>query len=160
MRRLGDRVLALIMPILREGLRSDDPEHRQGVCLGLTEVIGASQRRQLEDYLAETVPAVQDVRGGKVPIPAPPSPCPTHLPLLQHADAVWMVLLSFVQALCDMDESVREAAAQAFSNLQRTVGSRALDDIVPGLLRAVNTDDPAMAERALHGLAAILSMRR
>jgi hypothetical protein len=43
-----------------QGLKSPLPEKRQGVCLGLSEVIGASTRKQIEDFLPVLIPAVQD----------------------------------------------------------------------------------------------------
>eukprot|EP00753_Platysulcus_tardus_P005743 PLAT13672.1.p1 GENE.PLAT13672.1~~PLAT13672.1.p1 ORF type:complete len:1322 (+),score=843.05 PLAT13672.1:114-3968(+) len=58
-RKLGERVLADIVPILRDGLQAEDGETRQGVCLGLSEVIDAASRRQLDDYLDVLLPAVQ-----------------------------------------------------------------------------------------------------
>lgn len=58
-KKLGERVLPSVVPTLREGLKSSDPEKRQGVCLGLSEVIGASTKRQLEDFLDILIQAVQ-----------------------------------------------------------------------------------------------------
>jgi hypothetical protein len=58
-KKLGERVLPSVVPTLREGLKSPDPEKRQGVCLGLSEVIGASTKRQLEDFLDILIQAVQ-----------------------------------------------------------------------------------------------------
>ena len=45
-----------------QGLKSPLPEKRQGVCLGLSEVIGAATRKQLEDFLPVLIPAVQEVK--------------------------------------------------------------------------------------------------
>ena len=39
------------------------------------------------------------------------------------------------KALCDPLPEVREAAARTFDNLHATIGSPALDDILPALLR-------------------------
>ena len=41
-------------------MKSPLAEKRQGVCLGLGEVIGASTRKQIEDFLVVLIPAVQD----------------------------------------------------------------------------------------------------
>ena len=46
--------------VLLQGLKSPLPEKRQGVCLGLSEVIGASTRKQIDDFLPVLIPAVQD----------------------------------------------------------------------------------------------------
>lgn len=37
-RKMGERVLARIVPILKEGIKSPEGATRQGVCLGLKEV--------------------------------------------------------------------------------------------------------------------------
>ena len=44
MRKLGERMLPELIPILERGLRSDDPAERQGVCIGLTETIKSCSR--------------------------------------------------------------------------------------------------------------------
>ena len=41
-KKLGEKVLPEIMPILEEGLLSDDSEMRQGVCFGLCEIINST----------------------------------------------------------------------------------------------------------------------
>ncbi|GIL73837.1 hypothetical protein Vretimale_5312 [Volvox reticuliferus] len=58
-RKMGERVLARIIPILREGINSDSAATRQGVCLGLKEVLDNLGRHQLQEHLAEVLPTVQ-----------------------------------------------------------------------------------------------------
>ena len=43
-----------------QGLKSGSAEKRQGVCLGFSEVIAASTRRQLEDFLGLLIEGVQE----------------------------------------------------------------------------------------------------
>ena len=43
-KKLGERVLPEIIPILEEGLKSDMPEKRQGVCVGLSEIMSSTSR--------------------------------------------------------------------------------------------------------------------
>ncbi len=45
---MGERVLARIVPILRDGISSDSAATRQGVCLGLKEVLDNMGRHQLQ----------------------------------------------------------------------------------------------------------------
>ena len=59
-RKLGERVLPEIFPILRGGLEDGSPETREGVCLGLAEVLAAAKKEQLEEYYADVVPVVRD----------------------------------------------------------------------------------------------------
>ena len=47
-RKLGDRVLPTMVPILKNGLAAEDPVERQGVCRGLVELIGAAVKRNLQ----------------------------------------------------------------------------------------------------------------
>lgn len=58
-RKLGDRVLPAVVPHLRAGLEGGDLGMREGVCLGLAEILQASTRRQIEDYIGVLVPALQ-----------------------------------------------------------------------------------------------------
>lgn len=58
-RKLGDHVLPLVIPYLQQGLRSTDAELRQGVCLGLAEILRAASQKQIETYVDTLVPALQ-----------------------------------------------------------------------------------------------------
>ena len=59
-RKLGERVLPEVFPILRDGLGSDAAATREGVCLGLAEVLAAARTEQLEEYLSDVVPVIRD----------------------------------------------------------------------------------------------------
>ena len=43
-RKLGERVLPEIIPILEHGLDSEQSDQRQGVCIGLREIMTSTQR--------------------------------------------------------------------------------------------------------------------
>jgi len=58
-RKLGDRVLPEIIPVLEEGLKSERPDTRQGVCVGLSEIMTAAGRNQVNQFLSKIVPAVR-----------------------------------------------------------------------------------------------------
>jgi len=57
--KLGDRILPTVMPYMSRGLLSEDQGMRQGVCLGLAEILNSSSKRQIEDYVDVLVPALQ-----------------------------------------------------------------------------------------------------
>jgi hypothetical protein len=57
--KLGDHVLPLIIPYLQEGLGSTTDHLRQGVCLGLSEVLKAASAKQITAYIDTLVPALQ-----------------------------------------------------------------------------------------------------
>jgi|AntAceMinimDraft_12_1070368.scaffolds.fasta_scaffold05872_1 HEAT repeat protein len=106
-RKLGERVLPEVFPILRGGLESGGPETREGVCLGLAEVLAAARKDQLAPYYADVVPVIRD-------------------------------------ALCDPEESVRNAAGSAFDAMFRHGGADTAADIVPALLAKLDTDPVAL----------------
>ena len=112
-RKLGERVLPEIIPILERGLDSEDKDKRQGVCVGLSEIMTSTSRDMVLTFVDSLVPTVK-------------------------------------KALCDDDPSVREAAAKTFDSLHNTVGSRALDDILPAMLEQLS--DPELHENTLDGL--------
>lgn len=58
-------------------------------------------------------------------------------------------------ALIDPDEDVREAAAEAFDSLQRVLGKKAVDQVLPNLLSLLRNPDEA--ENALSALLTLLT---
>ena len=58
-RKLGERVLPEIIPILETGLESDDPDHRQGVCIGLSEIMASTSRDMVMCFTDNLVPTVR-----------------------------------------------------------------------------------------------------
>ncbi|AOA64745.1 Gcn2p kinase activity positive regulator [Komagataella phaffii CBS 7435] len=60
-------------------------------------------------------------------------------------------------ALMDANPLVRQAAAQAFDVLQESIGKRAVDEVVPHLLRMLESDDDS--EDALVALKEIMSTK-
>jgi HEAT repeat protein len=118
--KLGELVLPTIIPILSEGLQSNNPDTRSGVCLGLTEVLGQAPRAELDQYMDDIIPTVR-------------------------------------KALCDNLPEVREAAAQSFDTLFRSVGARIIHEILPHLLEDMQKED--LRAHALEGLKEVLIVR-
>ncbi|KAL7472761.1 hypothetical protein ACHAXS_013126 [Conticribra weissflogii] len=58
--KLGDQVLPEIIPVLRDSLYRGDEHTRQGVCVGLAEVISCSSKEQITKFLDIIVKVVQD----------------------------------------------------------------------------------------------------
>ncbi|CAM9338279.1 unnamed protein product [Discosporangium mesarthrocarpum] len=126
-KKLGDQVLPEVVPFLRQGLETGDENMRQGVCLGLTEIMECATLNQVEDFIDTLVPAIQD-------------------------------------ALCDLCSRVRKQSGQAFHTLYRAVGIRAIERIIPSLLKQLGEegdDDHASKEyeRAVFGLKEVLQLR-
>ncbi|XP_044271833.1 eIF-2-alpha kinase activator GCN1 [Tribolium madens] len=58
-RKLGERVLPEIIPILERGLQSDQPDQRQGVCIGLSEIMASTSREMVLTFVNSLVPTVR-----------------------------------------------------------------------------------------------------
>ncbi|KAJ1414656.1 TOG domain [Sesbania bispinosa] len=58
-RKLGERVLPWIIPILSQGLSDPDSSRRQGVCVGLSEVMASAGKSQLLTFMNELIPTIQ-----------------------------------------------------------------------------------------------------
>ena len=118
--KMGESVLPIILPFLKDGINDPDPTRRQGICLGLAEVIHSASKGMIEQFVEDFIPPIK-------------------------------------KALCDDDEDVREAAAKAFATMyrQQEFGRRALDDILPGILTAINEGNTD----ALDGLRQIVAVK-
>ncbi|KAL1494916.1 hypothetical protein ABEB36_010427 [Hypothenemus hampei] len=121
-RKLGERVLPEIIPILERGLQSDRSDQRQGVCIGLSEIMASTSKDMVLTFVNSLVPTVR-------------------------------------KALCDPLPEVRQAAAKTFDSLHSTVGSKALDDILPNLLNQLNSEDPEVVECTLDGLRQVMAIK-
>jgi HEAT repeat protein len=58
-RRLGESILELIIPILQDGLDSDEEDTREGVCIGLSEVMSSGSKLLETDFLFRCTPLVR-----------------------------------------------------------------------------------------------------
>ncbi|CAL5369132.1 unnamed protein product [Camellia sinensis] len=58
-RKLGESVLPLIIPILSRGLKDPNASRRQGVCIGLSEVMASAGKSQLLSFMDELIPTIR-----------------------------------------------------------------------------------------------------
>ena len=119
-KKLGERVLPEIIPILERGLESDRADQRQGVCVGLSEIMAATHREMVQAFLDSLVPTV-------------------------------------TKALYDPLPEVRQAAAKTFDSLHSAVGSQALEEILPQLLKQLG--DKNVGEYTLDGLRQVMAIK-
>eukprot|EP00891_Asterochloris_glomerata_P006557 jgi/Astpho2/6557/e_gw1.00099.3.1_t len=137
-RKMGDRVLQQIIPILQQGMQAEEASRRQGVCIGLAELLENITRQQLQEHLSELLPAVQSAlcdsdagvrqaAGGAVSI----------LFRGSSGGAVDSVIPSLLQGL---DGSAQQSA-QALEGLRviLSVRPQTLNTMVPRLLRPPHT---------------------
>jgi hypothetical protein len=54
-RKLGERVLPEIIPILEKGLDSPQSDQRQGVCIGLSEIMTACSRDYVRNIFQKEI---------------------------------------------------------------------------------------------------------
>jgi len=59
-KRLGDGILQEIVPILLEKMDSYDPSCREGVCMGLGQVLASASKNHIGAYLPDIIPAIRD----------------------------------------------------------------------------------------------------
>lgn len=52
-------MLPEIIPILEEGLESDQPDQRQGVCIGLSEMMASTSKDMVLTFVNSLVPTVR-----------------------------------------------------------------------------------------------------
>uniref|UniRef100_I0FNS6 Stalled ribosome sensor GCN1 n=1 Tax=Macaca mulatta TaxID=9544 RepID=I0FNS6_MACMU len=58
-RKLGEKILPEIIPILEEGLRSQKSDERQGVCIGLSEIMKSTSRDAVLYFSESLVPTAR-----------------------------------------------------------------------------------------------------
>ncbi|XP_062310264.1 stalled ribosome sensor GCN1 [Osmerus eperlanus] len=58
-RKLGEKILPEIIPILEESLRSDKSDERQGVCIGLSEIMKSTSKDAVLVFSESLVPTVR-----------------------------------------------------------------------------------------------------
>merc|ERR1719424_2169998 len=57
--KLGERVMPELMPIFMNTLSTGDAHVREGVCIGLAELINSTSKQMLADYLGELIPSIR-----------------------------------------------------------------------------------------------------
>ena len=58
-RKLGERVLPEVIPMLEKGLRAESFQEREGVCIGLSEIIKETSRDYMLMYANSLLPTIR-----------------------------------------------------------------------------------------------------
>ncbi|KAM8703677.1 hypothetical protein ACLKA7_008322 [Drosophila subpalustris] len=66
-RKLGERVLPEIIPILESGLNSEQADQRQGVCIGLSEIMASTSKEMVLTFVHSLVPTVRKALADPLP---------------------------------------------------------------------------------------------
>jgi hypothetical protein len=139
-KKLGERVLPEIIPILEEGLRSEQPEKRQGVCVGLSEIMSSTSRDMVYTFVDRLVPTVRKALCDDLP------------EVREAAAKSFESLHNTVGSRGDtMPEDVIEIRELKFTLIS------ALDDILPEMLRQL--DDEDRHDNTLDGLRQVMAIK-
>ncbi|DBB12167.1 TPA: hypothetical protein ACH3X3_006274 [Trebouxia sp. C0006] len=151
-RKMGDRVLQQIIPILVRGMQDPEASTRQGVCTGLKEVLDNISREQLQEYLAQLLPTVQAAL------------CDEDTTVRQAAGGAFSILFkggtggavdSIIPTLLHGLDGNAKQSAQALEGLRVILGVRpqTLATMVPKLLRGTLTSTNCKALGSLAEVA-------
>jgi hypothetical protein len=58
-RKLGEKILPEIIPILERGLESPRADEREGVCIGLSEIMASTSREMILAFVDNLVPTLR-----------------------------------------------------------------------------------------------------
>lgn len=148
-RKLGERVLPEIVPILERGLRSPRSDQRQGVCIGLGEIIASTSRDSVLQFADGLVPTVRTALCDPLPeVRQAAARTFDSLHATVGAKALDDVLPHMLERLHDPDPEQAEAALDGLRQVLGLKSRAVLPYLVPQLTAA-----PANT-RALSALAA------
>ncbi|KAI8927350.1 armadillo-type protein [Entophlyctis helioformis] len=143
-RRMGEGILDKIVPILENGLESDDPDTREGVCVGMTEIMTSAGKAQVAEFVLHCTSLVK-----KALVDSEPSSDSTGYALealkeimAVRSNVVFPVLIPTLLA-----KPITRFNAQALGSLISVAGlalNRRLSTILPALLNGLHQGDEAV----------------
>ncbi|PWN28930.1 ARM repeat-containing protein [Jaminaea rosea] len=160
-------LLPMIIDLIIRSLSRDGEDQREIA----SRTLGEITRKLGGSVLEEIVPQLQQrgsdagasaaVRAGVMLAVESLLENATEAQLEDHEDAL---IAATRQGLTDRSPAVREAAASAFDALQETVGQRAIEEVIPVLLGALQNrkdsgGDDSMAETSLAALREVMRTR-
>ncbi|XP_047528363.1 eIF-2-alpha kinase activator GCN1 [Vanessa atalanta] len=151
-RKLGERVLPDIVPILERGLRSERADQRQGVCIGLGEILASTSRDAVLSFADGLVPTVRTAlcdELAEVRMAAARAFDSLHATIGNKA--LDDILPPMLDALRDPDPAVADAALDGLKQVMAIKSRAVLPYLVPVLTGA---GGGAADTRALSALAA------
>ncbi|XP_072943447.1 stalled ribosome sensor GCN1 isoform X2 [Epargyreus clarus] len=150
-RKLGERVLPEIVPILERGLRSEHSEQRQGVCIGLGEILASTSRDAVLTFADGLIPTVRTALCDELPI-VRTAAARTFDSL--HATignkALDDILPAMLEQLNSPDPAVADATLDGLKQIM-SIKSRA---VLPYLVPVLTSGAGGVDTRALSALAA------
>lgn len=143
--KLGERVVPEVLPALREGLsRKDSDRARRGACEGLSELVAACPRAQLEGAAPSLLPVVLDaLRDPLEDVRANAGTIFATLARPLGAAAVDRVVPVLVGELSSADAAAAEVALDGLRKVLAAAGPRLLSVVVPRLASERPLSPPA-----------------
>jgi len=146
--KLGDMVLPIIIPVLRDALYRGNANIRLGACVGLTEVIGCSSKEQIIKYLEILVKVVQDALCDEVEaVQTMAASCFQSLYTVVGSRAFDLVVPALLAAMENGadDELARSRAITGLTGILQIRSRELLPYLIPRMLRKPMTKNQASA---------------
>ncbi|KAI5634478.1 HEAT repeats domain-containing protein [Phthorimaea operculella] len=153
-RKLGERVLPEIVPILERGLRSERADQRQGVCIGLGEILASTSRDAVLSFADGLVPTVRTALCDPLPevrLAAARTFDSLHATIGNKA--LDDILPPMLDGLKDPDPAIADATLDGLKQIMAIKSRAVLPYLVP-VLTAGGGPDGRVDTRALSALAA------
>ncbi|XP_053680198.1 eIF-2-alpha kinase activator GCN1 [Anopheles nili] len=140
-RKLGERVLPEIIPILERGLSSDQADQRQGVCIGLSEIMASTSRDMVLTFVNSLVPTVRKALADPLPeVRHAAAKTFDSLHTTVGARALEDILPSMLESLADPDPDVAEWTLDGLRQVMAIKSRVVLPYLIPQLTATpVNT---------------------
>eukprot|EP00117_Sycon_ciliatum_P034892 scpid3464/ scgid26544/ Translational activator GCN1; GCN1-like protein 1 len=148
-RKLGERVLPDIIPILERGLDSKESDERQGVCIGLTEIMSSTSRDQVLQFVDSLVSTVRRALCDEL---AKVRKAAAQTFDRLHATIGHQALQQILPPLLDMLSADGDDATAALDGLQQVMAVKS-KDVLPFLIPKLTA--PPVNSRALALLASV-----
>ncbi|XP_061459241.1 stalled ribosome sensor GCN1 [Rhineura floridana] len=130
-RKLGEKILPEIIPILEEGLRSEKSDKRQGVCIGLSEIMKSTSRDAVLCF-SEVLAFLSSVAGDA---------------LTRHLGVILPAMMSALKGKLGTDEEQQEMSncQGVILSVEDEAGQRI---IIEDLLEATRSPELGMSQAA------------
>ncbi|XP_037814626.1 eIF-2-alpha kinase activator GCN1 [Lucilia sericata] len=140
-RKLGERVLPEIIPILERGLNSEQADQRQGVCIGLSEIMASTSKEMVLSFVNSLVPTVRKALSDPLPeVREAAAKTFESLHSTVGSRALDDILPSMLEGLSDPDPEVAENTLDGLRQVMTIKSRVVLPYLVPQLTaHPVNT---------------------
>ncbi|CAN6724947.1 unnamed protein product [Malus baccata var. baccata] len=169
-RKLGERVLPWIIPILSQGLKDSDVGKRQGVCIGLSEVMASAGKNQLLSFMDELIPTMRTALSDSMPEVREAAGLAFNTLYksagMQAIDEIVPTLLRALEddqtsdtALDDLKQILSAFKARALGAVAEVAGpglNPHLGTVLPALLSAMGADEKEIPKLAKEAAATVV----